>query len=122
ARTAHVPRGRRRLLLRRAGQGLDRGPGRQPVGGVRGQGRRGRDAIAAGSGRELLRAVLLSAGRVRGPGSVMPGADLRRRAVAEGIGTMLLVATVIGSGIMAERLSAVAPLALLANTLATGAV
>jgi glycerol uptake facilitator-like aquaporin len=51
-----------------------------------------------------------------------PGADLPRRAVAEGVGTMLLVATVVGSGIMAERLSAVAPLALLANTLATGAV
>src|SRR5689334_14126625 len=35
---------------------------------------------------------------------------------------MLLVAAVVGSGIMAQRLGAPTPLALLANTLATGAV
>src|SRR6188768_2226220 len=48
--------------------------------------------------------------------------DLPRRAVAECLGTALLLATVIGSGIMAERLSAGnVALALLANTVATGA-
>lgn len=47
---------------------------------------------------------------------------LARRATAEAIGTGLLLATIIGSGIMAERLSAGnVALALLANTIATGA-
>ncbi len=46
-----------------------------------------------------------------------------RAFAAETIGTALLVATVIGSGIMAERLSGGSvALALLANTLATGAI
>jgi glycerol uptake facilitator-like aquaporin len=49
-----------------------------------------------------------------------PG-DLPRRAAAEAVGTMLLVAAVVGSGIMAERLGASTALALLANSLATGA-
>jgi glycerol uptake facilitator-like aquaporin len=40
---------------------------------------------------------------------------------AEGVGTALLVAVVVGSGIMAERLSTNPALTLLANTLATGA-
>lgn len=45
-----------------------------------------------------------------------------RRLVAEGIGTALLLATVIGSGIMGEKLAAGnVAIALLANTLATGA-
>ncbi|MBU6428296.1 MAG: aquaporin family protein [Cyanobacteria bacterium REEB65] len=45
-----------------------------------------------------------------------------RRAVSEAIGTALLLATVVGSGIMAERLAGGnLALALLANTLATGA-
>ena len=48
--------------------------------------------------------------------------DLRRRLVAEGLGTGLLVATVVGSGIMAEGLAKDAALALLGNTLATGAM
>jgi glycerol uptake facilitator-like aquaporin len=49
-------------------------------------------------------------------------ADLRKRAVAEAVGTGLLLATVIGSGIMGERLSGGnVAIALLANTLATGA-
>jgi glycerol uptake facilitator-like aquaporin len=48
--------------------------------------------------------------------------DLTRRTVAEGLGTALLLATVIGSGIMGERLSGGSVgLALLANTIATGA-
>ena len=49
-------------------------------------------------------------------------ADLPRRLVAEGAGTALLLATVVGSGIMGERLSGGnLAIALLANTLATGA-
>jgi glycerol uptake facilitator-like aquaporin len=45
-----------------------------------------------------------------------------RRVVAEALGTALLLAAVVGSGIMAERLAAGnAALALLANSLATGA-
>jgi glycerol uptake facilitator-like aquaporin len=48
--------------------------------------------------------------------------DLARRAVAEGLGTALLLATVVGSGIMGERLAGGnVAIALLANTLATGA-
>ena len=51
-----------------------------------------------------------------------PSDDLRRRAVAEGVGTALLLATVVGSGIMGERLSSGnVALALLANSIATGA-
>jgi glycerol uptake facilitator-like aquaporin len=50
-------------------------------------------------------------------------ATLPRRLAAELIGTLLLVATVVGSGIMAERLAGGNDaLALLANTLATGAI
>ena len=48
--------------------------------------------------------------------------DLRRRAVAEALGTGLLVCTVVGSGIMAERLTEDVALALLGNTLPTGAI
>jgi glycerol uptake facilitator-like aquaporin len=48
---------------------------------------------------------------------------LLRRLAAEGIGSLLLAATVIGSGVMAERLAAGnAAVALLANTGATVAV
>ncbi len=47
--------------------------------------------------------------------------DLPRRLVAEGLGTALLVAAVVGSGIMADRLTDDTALALLANALATGA-
>lgn len=47
---------------------------------------------------------------------------LTRRVVAEGLGTALLVAAVVGSGIMAQRLAGEnVALALLANTVATGA-
>jgi glycerol uptake facilitator-like aquaporin len=46
-----------------------------------------------------------------------------RRAVAEALGTAFLLAAVVGSGIMAEQLSGGnTALALLANTLATGAM
>lgn len=48
--------------------------------------------------------------------------NLARRAVAEGLGTALLLATVVGSGIMGERLAGGnVAVALLGNTLATGA-
>ena len=48
--------------------------------------------------------------------------DLSRRHAAEAVGTAFLLATVVGSGIMGERLAAGnAAVALLANTLATGA-
>jgi glycerol uptake facilitator-like aquaporin len=53
---------------------------------------------------------------------MMPGFDLQRRLVAEALGTALLVATVVGSGIMAESLTKDLALALLGNTLATGAI
>lgn len=52
----------------------------------------------------------------------MPAFDLPRRLAAEAFGTGLLVATVVGSGIMADALTADTALALLGNTLATGAV
>jgi glycerol uptake facilitator-like aquaporin len=49
--------------------------------------------------------------------------SLARRAAAEGIGTGLLLATVVGSGIMGERLAGGnVAIALLANSIATGAV
>ena len=66
---------------------------------------------AAPSARPTAWAV----GRVRVP-------SLARRAVAEGLGTAFLLIAVVGSGIMAERLSGGSgALALLANSLATGA-
>jgi glycerol uptake facilitator-like aquaporin len=52
----------------------------------------------------------------------MSGFDLPRRLAAEALGTALLVATVVGSGIMAETLTKDVALALLGNTLATGAM
>lgn len=48
--------------------------------------------------------------------------DLSRRLTAEALGTGLLVATVVGSGIMAESLTKDTALALLGNTLPTGAI
>ncbi len=48
---------------------------------------------------------------------------LAQRATAEGFGTMFLLATIVGSGIMGERLSGGnVAIALLANALATGAM
>ena len=52
----------------------------------------------------------------------MTAPDTARRLVAEALGTALLVATVVGSGVMATRLTDDVALALLANTLATGAI
>jgi glycerol uptake facilitator-like aquaporin len=54
--------------------------------------------------------------------SVPAVSDLARRAVAEGIATSLLLAAVVGSGIMGERLAqGNTAITLLANALATGA-
>jgi glycerol uptake facilitator-like aquaporin len=52
----------------------------------------------------------------------MPGFDLSRRLTAEALGTAMLVATVVGSGIMADTLTRDTALALLGNTLPTGAI
>jgi glycerol uptake facilitator-like aquaporin len=48
--------------------------------------------------------------------------DLSRRVAAEALGTAMLVATVVGSGIMADRLTHDTALALLGNTIPTGAI
>jgi glycerol uptake facilitator-like aquaporin len=49
--------------------------------------------------------------------------SLRRRLLAEGLGTAILVATVVGSGIMAARLAGGnQAIALLGNTIPTGAI
>lgn len=48
--------------------------------------------------------------------------DLPRRLAAELIGTAMLVATVVGSGVMADKLTDDVALALLGNTLPTGAI
>jgi len=52
----------------------------------------------------------------------MQSFDLKRRLAAEFLGTAALVATVVGSGIMAQTLTRDIALALLANTIATGAM
>jgi len=48
--------------------------------------------------------------------------DLSRRIVAEALGTAMLVAAVVGSGIMADRLTDDVALSLLGNTIPTGAM
>lgn len=48
--------------------------------------------------------------------------DRLRKLAAEALGTGILVATVVGSGIMAQRLTDDIALALLGNTIATGAI
>jgi len=53
---------------------------------------------------------------------LISGFDLPRRLAAEALGTAMLVATVVGSGIMAESLTQDVALALLGNTLPTGAI
>src|ERR1700732_170235 len=52
-----------------------------------------------------------------------PPSPLTRRLLAEALGTAILVATVVGSGIMAERLAGGnQAIALLGNTIPTGAI
>ena len=85
------------------------------------------EAVEADSGPVDIRPAPF--GRVRGPrdrrrAAVAPpmNVDLGRRALAEALGTALLVAIVVGSGIAAARLSTGDPgLALLENSIATGA-
>ncbi|MDQ0320248.1 glycerol uptake facilitator-like aquaporin [Pararhizobium capsulatum DSM 1112] len=48
--------------------------------------------------------------------------DIRRRLVAEALGTAVLVTTVVGSGIMGDRLSDDTAISLLGNTIPTGAI
>src|SRR5829696_6933643 len=48
--------------------------------------------------------------------------DFPRRLAAEALGTAFLVVTVVGSGIMAETLTKDVALALLGNTIPTGAI
>lgn len=48
--------------------------------------------------------------------------DITRRLAAEALGTGLLVAAVVGSGIMADRLTGDIAVSLLGNTLPTGAI
>jgi glycerol uptake facilitator-like aquaporin len=56
------------------------------------------------------------------PSSQLAESDILRRSTAEALGSALLVSIVVGSGIMAERLSGGnIALALLGNTIATGA-
>ncbi len=52
----------------------------------------------------------------------MQNFDLGRRLAAEALGTAFLVCTVVGSGIMAETLTRDVALALLGNTIPTGAI
>jgi glycerol uptake facilitator-like aquaporin len=64
--------------------------------------------------------LLTRPARVVGQASIP--SSLARRAVSELVGTALLLATVVGSGIMGERLAGGnVAIALLANTIATGA-
>src|SRR3954468_2910880 len=65
--------------------------------------------------------VLLLCSGAHGNGR-MSAFDLQRRLVAEALGTALLGAAVVGSGIMAESLTKDTALALLGNTLPTGAM
>lgn len=63
-----------------------------------------------------------AAAEIRGTQREMSVASLSRRVTAEALGTAFLLATVVGSGIMAERLAGGnVAIALLANTIATGA-
>ena len=52
----------------------------------------------------------------------MTHTTLARRLFSEGLGTALLVCTVVGSGIMADRLTEDTAVALLGNTIPTGAI
>ena len=54
---------------------------------------------------------------------MMTSVDLPRRLAAEALGTALLLATVVGSGVMAQKLaSGNVAIALLGNTIPTGAI
>ncbi len=62
-------------------------------------------------------------GRMRRRRELLVNLDMPRRLVGEFVGTLLLLATVVGSGIMGETLSPHSDaVALLGNTIATGAI
>ena len=70
----------------------------------------------------MLRPLKGTKAEPRGEILVASGLSLIRRTLVEGLGTAFLLAIVVGSGIMAERLAAGnEAVALLANSLATGA-
>lgn len=70
------------------------------------------------SGRDAVEPATVTARRM----TTKHATNLARRMVAEGIGTALLLAAVVGSGIMGERLAGGnVAIALLANTIATSA-
>ena len=132
--------GRRYAAARRA----DRGGGRRRVSpddrgdrrrraGLRGASRQGRlrrdrpDAVGRAQIRPLARHALhAKAARRRGrdpAGGRGMSEAISRRLAAEGIGSFFLFAAVIGSGVMAEALAGGnVAIALLGNTLATGAI
>src|SRR5207253_8005723 len=96
---------------------------RQEVRGVgtRRSGRQDRRGSPPGTGRDRATgtAPARPARRTRGR-ELMAGVGLARRALAEGVGTGLLVVAVVGSGIMAARLSpGNVGLELLENSIAT---
>ena len=77
--------------------------------------------LRPGVRRPLLLAGVLEADPTPPPETGVPPVALPRRLAAELVGTGLLVAVVVGSGIAAQRLSTDAGLRLLENALATGA-
>src|SRR6186713_17669 len=82
-----------------------------------------RAALCTGHRRRwcVLRATSLAAMNEAAKNQNRPG-DLPRRLTAEAVGTAMLLAAVVGSGIMGERLSGGnVAIALLANTIATAA-
>lgn len=76
----------------------------------------------AADGASHGRHTLAGGGHESSWAAVAAAVDLTRRAAAEALGTGFLLATVVGSGIMGERLSGGnVAIALLASSLATGA-
>ena len=119
----HRHRGPGVVLLRPAGQGVGRRPRRRAVGDLHRPGRRRHPRRRRPPhGRTRRRRHVLRIGpRVRRP-LLLTTIPLGRRALAEGLGTGLLVVAVVGSGIAAERLSpGDTGLQLLENAAATAA-
>jgi glycerol uptake facilitator-like aquaporin len=85
------------------------------------------EPMAMSPQKDVATTVPRALSSARGAGIIHPGVaerrlSLGRRVAIEGLGTGLLVAAVVGSGIMGERLAGGnVGLALLANTAATGA-
>ena len=124
----HRDRGRGRVLLRGAGQGVGRRARRRAVGDLH-RARRRRDAAgraahrrARGDGRAVLRRRAPESGRAAAADRPCDRSTSRGRRRPKRVGTALLVAIVVGSGIAAQRLSPDdVGLQLLENSIATGA-